>query len=269
MKSVAAEFNISVTCFLVPVTLPSEQSEGSPMAAAAVPRFHLRWFTTVDEVNLCGHATLASAHFLFTSSFKKYNEVEFITKSGILSAKKVYGLEHMNSSKTTATVNGEQFSIELNFPLISVVECDDTDIPLISGTLNGALVVDVKKTAGDDLIVVLASGKDVADIKPQFEELKRCPRRGVIITGPAPEGSGFDFFTRFFCPKLGVNEDPVCGSAHCSLAPYWARKLGKNNLVAYMASPRGGVLDLVLEEEKQRLRIRGQAVTVMTGTLLC
>ncbi|CAA6675388.1 unnamed protein product [Spirodela intermedia] len=199
-------------------------------------------------VNLCGHATLASAHFLFTSSFQKYNEVEFITKSGILGAKKVYGLEHMNSSKTTATVNGEQFSIELNFPLISVVECDDTDIPLISGTLNGALVVDVKKTAGDDLIM---------------------SQRGVIITGPAPEGSGFDFFTRFFCPKLGVNEDPVCGSAHCSLAPYWARKLGKNNLVAYMASPRGGVLDLVSEEEKQRLRIRGQAVTVMTGTLLC
>lgn len=107
------------------------------------------------QVNLCGHATLASAHFLFTSSLKKYSEVEFITKSGILSAKKVYGLDPMKSSKTTSSVNGELFSIELNFPLISLVECDYTDIPLISGTLDGARVVDVKKTAGDDLIVLL------------------------------------------------------------------------------------------------------------------
>ncbi|KAG0452621.1 hypothetical protein HPP92_025285 [Vanilla planifolia] len=84
----------------------------------------------------------------------------------------------------------------------------------------------------------------------------------------APPGSGFDFFTRFFCPKLGVNEDPVCGSVHCALVPYWSKKLGKNNLIAYQASPRGGVLDLELTEEGKRVLIRGPAVTVMTGSIL-
>ncbi|XP_072984135.1 uncharacterized protein [Typha latifolia] len=183
MQSVAKEFNISDTAFLSRATsaVNSDAGGGDPPS----PRFHLRWFTPVSEVNLCGHATLAAAHFL-----------------------------------------------------------------LISG------------------LVELASGKEVADINPNFTELKECPGRGVIITGQAPAGSGFDFFSRFFCPKLGVNEDPVCGSAHCALAPYWGKKLEKQCLIAYMASPRGGRLDLQLVEETQRVRIKGEAVTIMVGTLL-
>ncbi|XP_078435550.1 uncharacterized protein LOC144706462 isoform X2 [Wolffia australiana] len=256
MKSVAAEFNISETCFLVPVIFPVDQQ--------GVPRFQLRWFTPVDEVNLCGHATLASAHFLFTTICEKCDEVEFSTKSGILTAKKISGLKRDLSKPFTAPKDN-RFAIELNFPLISFIDSDSTAIAPLSATLNGMPVVEVKKTTGDDMIAVLSSGTDVANIKPQFEELIRCPGRGVIITGPGPEGSGFDFFSRFFCPKLGVNEDPVCGSAHCSLAPYWAEKLGKNSLMAYMASPRGGVLGLEIEEKSQRLKIRGEAVTVMTA----
>ncbi|PKU80816.1 hypothetical protein MA16_Dca014654 [Dendrobium catenatum] len=116
--------------------------------------------------------------------------------------------------------------------------------------------------------VELTSGKDLADIKPNFVELARCVGRGVIMTAPAPPGTGFDFFTRFFCPKMGVNEDPVCGSAHCALAPYWSRKLGKNNLIAYQASPRSGILDLQVDEERSRVLIRGEAVTVMEGFLM-
>ncbi|KAI3941619.1 hypothetical protein MKX01_018209 [Papaver californicum] len=114
---------------------------------------------------------------------------------------------------------------------------------------------------------LLASGQIVAELEPQFDELLKCSAAGVIITGSAPHGSEFDFFSRFFCPKLCINEDPVCGSAHCALAPYWSKKLGKYDFLAYMASPRGGVLDLHLEEDTQRVKIRGNAVTVMEGSV--
>ncbi|MQM18701.1 hypothetical protein Taro_051696 [Colocasia esculenta] len=262
MKSVAAEFNISETCFLTRVP-PEGHAD-----AAVVPRFRLRWFTPVEEVDLCGHATLAAAHFLFKSSLAECNQVEFITRSGVLTAKKICGLGQMNGAKYPDNGDVEQFSIELDFPVVSVVECHSAEVSLLPGTLKGVSVVDVKKTAGGDLLVELDSGKDVANIQPQFDEIRRCAGRGLIVTGPAPDGSGFDIFSRFFCPKLGINEDPVCGSAHCVLAPYWRRKIGKSNLIAYMASPRGGRLDLLLEEETQRVKIRGEAVTVMVGTLL-
>ncbi|KAF3332891.1 isomerase BNA [Carex littledalei] len=116
--------------------------------------------------------------------------------------------------------------------------------------------------------IELSSGKEVAMLQPNFEEIKKCEERAVIVTGPAPAGSEFDFFTRVFCPKFGFDEDHVCGSVHCALAPLWNKKLNKQSFTSFMASPRSGVLYVELEEKFQRVRIRGEAVTVMLGTLL-
>nr|CAD1829456.1 unnamed protein product [Ananas comosus var. bracteatus] len=232
------------------------------------PRFHLRWFTPVAEVKLCGHGTLAAAHFLLTSGLVECDVIEFITESGLLTAKKAHGLQHQGAPNISFNGTVEKYSIELDFPVVPVVGYESAEFPSIPETLNGVSIINVLKTTADDLIVELASGKEVADLQPNFAELEKCAGRGVIFTGLAPAGSGFDFFTRFFCPKDGVNEDPVCGSAHCALAPYWSKKLGKQSLVAYMASSRSGILDLQLEEKTQRVRIKGEAVTVMVGTIL-
>uniref|UniRef100_A0ACD5VHV6 Uncharacterized protein n=1 Tax=Avena sativa TaxID=4498 RepID=A0ACD5VHV6_AVESA len=257
MQSVAAEFNLSETAFLV---------RDSSRAAAAAPRFHLRWFTPVTEVDLCGHATLASAHFIFTIVLAEHGMVEFMTRSGILTAKKV------TSPGSTGVPEGEQgkLFIELDFPMDSFVGCNTADdMPLIPETLNGASVVSVhKSTADGDLIVEFSSAKEVVDIVPSIDEIKKLESRGLIVTGLAPAGSGYDFFTRFFCPKFGIDEDPVTGSIHCVLAPYWGRKLGKQKLTAYQASPRGGTLYLELDDANRRVKIKGEAVTVMAGTLL-
>uniref|UniRef100_A0A0E0C0F4 Peroxiredoxin-2F, mitochondrial n=1 Tax=Oryza meridionalis TaxID=40149 RepID=A0A0E0C0F4_9ORYZ len=267
MQSVAAEFNLSETAFLIRDRDPSSTAD-----AAAAPRFRLRWFTPVAEVNLCGHATLASAHFLFTTVLAKQQHagaamVEFVTRSGILTAKKVPAPAPPASD---GGVPGEEkLFIELDFPMIDLVEYDSAKTLSIPETLNGAQVVSVwKSSTAGDLIVELSSGKEVADIIPNINEIKKCDGRGVIVTGPAPAGSDYDFFSRFFCPKFGIDEDPVCGSAHCVLAPYWGGKLGKQKLTAFQASPRSGTLYLELDGENRRVRIQGEAVTVMAGTLL-
>ncbi|KAG0537220.1 hypothetical protein BDA96_03G129700 [Sorghum bicolor] len=254
MQSVAAEFNLSETAFLL---------RDDSSAAGAVPRFQLRWFTPATEVDLCGHATLASAHFLFTSVLAEHEAlIEFSTKSGILTAKRVPAPE-----STGVSGEGKLF-IELDFPVIDLVDCHPSELPSIPETLNGASIVSVHKSTGDLIVVELSSGKEVADITPNIHEIKMCSGSGIIVTGPAAAGSGYDFFTRFFCPKFGIDEDPVCGSAHCVLAPYWGGKLGKHKLTAFQASSRSGTLYLELEAARRRVRIQGEAVSVMTGTLL-
>ncbi|BAA90362.1 putative MAWD binding protein [Oryza sativa Japonica Group] len=266
MQSVAAEFNLSETAFLI------RDPSSSAAAADAAPRFRLRWFTPVAEVNLCGHATLASAHFLFTTVLAKQQHaaaamVEFVTRSGILTAKKVPAPPP--PANDGGVPGEEKLFIELDFPMIDLVEYDSAETLSIPETLNGARVVSVwKSSTAGDLIVELSSGKEVADIIPNINEIKKCDGRGVIVTGPAPAGSDYDFFSRFFCPKFGIDEDPVCGSAHCVLAPYWGGKLGKQKLTAFQASPRSGTLYLELDGENRRVRIQGEAVTVMAGTLL-
>ncbi|MCL7036013.1 hypothetical protein MKW94_012928 [Papaver nudicaule] len=230
------EFNLSETCYLTRIHhQEADESKSNP-------RFHLRWFTPVAEVELCGHATLASAHVLFTSGVVKSDVIEFLTLSGILTARKIPGHGKIDGgSEVLNTTSKEDFLIELDFPTISVIECEPNEIPYIPKTLNGASVINIKKTSiGDDLI------------------------RSHYYWNFS-SGSKFDFFSRFFCPKLGINEDPVTGSIHCALAPYWSQKLGKSDFLALQASPRGGVLDLHLDEETQRVKIRGKAVTVMEG----
>ncbi|XBI26869.1 hypothetical protein VPH35_051479 [Triticum aestivum] len=239
-----------------PPSLPPERHPLNQRRCSQLIRMRRRF-----QVALCGHATLATAHFLFTSVLaERHGVVEFVTKSGVLTAKKVPAPE--------AEKQGKLF-IELDFPMSDYVRCDPAgELPSIPETLNGAPVVSVHKSVTtNDFIVELSSGKEVADVLPNIEEIRKCAGRGVIVTAPAPAGSGYDFFTRFFCPKFGIDEDPVCGSAHCVLAPYWGGKLGKQKLIAFQVSPRSGTLYLELDVVNRRVRIQGEAVTVMAGTL--
>lgn len=251
LQSVATEFNISETCYLTqPLTLSNE----------ANPTFGLRWFTPVTEVDLCGHATLAAAHFLFAYGLVKTDTIEFSTKSGILTAKRV--------PETKAPKSQDDYSIELDFPVVQVAETSSADVAAISESLNGASVVEISDTSHGYYVILLPSGEAVVECQPQFAQIMNFPGKGIVITGPAPRDSGFDFHSRYFWPKFGINEDPVCGSAHCALAPYWHKKLGKCDFVALAASTRGGVVNVHLDEENQRVFLRGKAVVVMEGTLL-
>ncbi|KAL2323565.1 hypothetical protein Fmac_027944 [Flemingia macrophylla] len=262
MQGVATEFNLSETCYLTRIA-ESDRSHIS-LNEPSTDRFHLRWFTPTTEVNLCGHATLASAHVLFSSGLAKSDIIEFVTLSGILTAKKVSGINGAGASDSE-----DGFFIELDFPADSVTEFNSVDISQISAALNGAPIVDVKRTtAGDDLLVELASGKAVVELLPDIGAMAKCPGGGILVSGTAPPVSGFDYYCRFFFPKFGINEDPFTGSAQCALAPYWAKKLGKCDLRAYAASHRGGVVHVHFDEQSKRILMRGKAVIVMDGCLL-
>ncbi|XP_027365316.1 uncharacterized protein LOC113872182 [Abrus precatorius] len=263
LQAVATEFNISETAFLT--RIPESHHNLNSLPAASIPRFHLRWFTPVAEVKLCGHATLAAAQTLFSSGMVDAPVIEFETLSGLLTAKKIPPINNTSASN----LQKDGFYIELDFPVDPVSEFDCDDTSQISGALGGASIIDIKKThIGDDLIVVLESGRAVTELQPQFDAIVKCPRRGIIVSGVAPPDSGFDFYSRFFCPKYGINEDPVTGSAHCALASYWSKKLGKCDFNAYQASARGGVLNIHIDEQNQRVLLRGKAVTVMEGCIL-
>ncbi|KAK3023085.1 hypothetical protein RJ639_043100, partial [Escallonia herrerae] len=228
LLAVAAEFNVSQTCFLTRITGPESLPHDSP-----TPRFRLRWFTPVVEVKLCGHATIAAAHFLFTSGLVNTDLIEFLTLSGILTAKRVADPKIADDA---CFENGEVqdgFFIELDFPTVPLHEYNSADVSAISDSLSGASAIDMMKTSFDDILVVLPTGKAVVELEPKLDKIQQCPGRGIIVTGVGPPGSGFDFYSRFFCPKFGIKEDPVCGSAHCALALYWSKKLGKCDFVAF------------------------------------
>uniref|UniRef100_A0A5B7A445 Putative phenazine biosynthesis-like domain-containing protein 1 n=1 Tax=Davidia involucrata TaxID=16924 RepID=A0A5B7A445_DAVIN len=268
LQAVASEFNLSETCYLTRLTDSASDIQDSSTTTSN-PRFRLRWFTPVAEAKFCGHATLAAAHFLFTSGSVNANKIEFLTLSGVLTAKRVLEAQKSVSLNFQKREAQECLSIELDFPVVPIIEFNCDEVSLISEALGGASLVEIKKTTSDDLFVVLSSGKAVADLQPQFDQIQKCPGDdGIIVTALAPPGSGFDFISRYFCPKFGIYEDPVTGSVHCALAPYWCKKLGKCDFVAYQASPRGGILNLHLDEKNQRVLLRGKAITVMEGTLL-
>ncbi|XP_021760158.1 uncharacterized protein LOC110724987 [Chenopodium quinoa] len=258
LQSIAAEFNKSETSYLIRL----------PVTDSPHPRFHLRWFTPVTEVELCGHATLAAAHFCFTSGLVKENTIEFLTQSGILTAQKVIEPKESASLVSDKGEVEQPFMIELDFPAIATSECSLDETSSISKVLSPASVIDMKKTASEDLFVVLPSAKAVTDTQVDFEELKKCPGRGLVICAATPSESGFDFVSRCFYPKNGINEDPVTGSAHCALAYYWSKKTGKSDFTAYAASSRSGVLKLDIDEQKNRVKLGGKAVTVMEGSVV-
>jgi PhzF family phenazine biosynthesis protein len=228
MQNVALEMNLSETAFLV------RQSDG----------FNLRWFTPAVEVDLCGHATLASAHALWEDGHLKPGEqARFHTRSGLL----------------TADRRGEW--IEMDFPAKAE---EPAEPPARLGEALGATLKYVGRNKFD-YIVELESESALKGLKPNFQLLSEIPVRGVIVTARSDNG-GFDFVSRFFAPRSGINEDPVTGSAHCCLAPFWAARLGKTEFMAYQASPRGGVVRARLKDD--RVLLGGQAVTVMRGALM-
>jgi PhzF family phenazine biosynthesis protein len=226
MQLVAREMNLSETAYLHP--------EGDA--------FRLRWFTPVSEVDLCGHATLAAAHVLWEEGrIAPDAPARFQTRSGLLTAARNDGW------------------IELDFPSEPV---EPTEGPAWLPDALGASVRFVGRNRMD-LLVELESDRVLRELKPDIGRLGTIPVRGVIVTarGEPPH----DFVSRFFAPRLGVPEDPVCGSAHCALTPYWSERLGKPTLLAYQASERGGLLRL--RNEGRRVVLGGQAVTVMVGEL--
>jgi len=226
MQDTAGEMNLPETAFLYPM------DQG----------YSLRWFTPNSEIDLCGHATLASAHILWERGYlKKDQEAYFHTKSGLLTAKL------------------EEGWIQLNFPATPEEKADAPE------GLIEALGVNPIYTGRSvfDYLVELDSEESVRNIKPDFEKLLKVRTRGVIVTAKSSE---YDFVSRFFAPAIGVPEDPVTGSAHCCLGPYWMKKLGKDTFIAYQASGRGGVLKVRVAGE--RVLLMGKAVTVLEGDLL-
>jgi PhzF family phenazine biosynthesis protein len=228
MQAVGKEMNLSETAFLL------KQEDG----------YNLRWFTPAVEVDLCGHATLASAHILWeTGILRREEQARFHTRSGLL---------------TAASKDG---GIELNFPAKTE---EPTDPP--AGLLE-ALRVRAKYVGKSkfDYLIQVDSEETVRGLKPDFTALKNIPVRGVIVTSRAVS-PGYDFISRFFAPAAGVNEDPVTGSAHCTLGPFWSGRLGKNDFLAYQASERGGILRVRVAGD--RVHLSGKAVTIFGGELI-
>lgn len=227
MQNVAREMNLSETAFLY------RGKDG----------YELRWFTPAAEVELCGHATLASAHILWeTGDLAPKAEARFQTKSGLL----------------TAARRGGQ--IELDFPAKPEETAEAPD------GLIEALGVEPRHIGRNafDYLVEVESQEIVRDAAPDFARLKKIRARGVMITSAA-SSAGFDFVSRFFAPAVGIDEDPVTGSAHCCLGPYWGAKLGKTEMKAYQASARGGIVRVRLAGD--RVMLGGHAVTILRGEL--
>ncbi len=228
MQNVAAEMNLSETAFLYP------EDDG----------FHLRWFTPAVEVDLCGHATLAAAHVLWEQEHLPIESpARFFTKSGLLTAQR------------------RNDWIELDFPAEPAAAMTS---PAVLPEALGATPTFVGQNRMD-LLIEVESEAVVRELKPNFNLLATLPHRGVIVTSRADSGE-FDFVSRFFAPNVGINEDPVTGSAHCCLGPYWQNRLNKNALVGYQASARGGIVRV--RPAGDRVVLGGQGVTVLQGELL-
>ena len=227
MQNMAREMNLSETAFL------RKQQDG----------YGLRWFTPAVEVALCGHATLASAHILWeTAMLAPSEQTRFHTLSGLLTAER----------------KGEW--IELNFP--ATPEQQATPPPRLMEAL-GVPPKYVGKSKFDYLVEVDAE-ETVRNMTPDFGLLRAMQVRGVMVTSQATV-AGYDFVSRFFAPGSGIDEDPVTGSTHCCLGPFWSKRLGKNELTAFQASRRGGTVRIRVEGD--RVYLSGQAVTVFRGEL--
>jgi len=201
--------------------------------------YRIRWFTPVAEADLCGHATLASGFVILNYLDPTINEVTFRSKSGPLS------------------VGRKEELLSMDFPSQPPRSCSAP-----KGLLDGLEVVPLETLCSEDYFVVYANESDIRGLHPDMEMFKRLDLRGVIATA---RGDKVDFVSRFFVPKLGVNEDPVTGSSHCALIPYWSRRLGKDDLQAYQVSRRGG--ELFCKNRGDRVSIVGRAVRYMEGSI--
>jgi PhzF family phenazine biosynthesis protein len=235
MQDVAREMNLSETAYVYPEPGGKE--------------YRLRWFTPAVEVDLCGHATLATAHVLWEEGhLERTATARFQTRSGLL----------------TAEFRAGDW-IELDFP----AEPAEPAVPPDGLALALGVVPRFTGRNRFDWLVEVDSEETVRRVVPDMTALTAIPTRGIILTsrsGAGTRAAGFDFVSRFFAPRLGVPEDPVCGSAHCCLAPYWGNLLGRTAMVGYQASPRGGVVRV--RNSGWRVVLGGQAVTVLRGELL-
>jgi PhzF family phenazine biosynthesis protein len=232
MQHVAREMNLSETAFLHP------ENDG----------YRLRWFTPAIEVDLCGHATLASAHVLWEGRhLPRERQARFHTKSGLL------------------TADRRDDWIELDFPATPATPAPPPAglVEALGGTTLPRAPRCIARSKFDYLVEV-DSEDSVRGVTPDFAALERVETRGIIVTSRATT-QGYDFVSRFFAPRAGVPEDPVTGSAHCALAPFWSARLKQTEMTAYQASPRGGVIRVRLAGD--RVVLGGQAVTVLRGEL--
>jgi predicted PhzF superfamily epimerase YddE/YHI9 len=228
LQNVGREMNLSETAFV----RRREENE-----------FELRWFTPTVEVALCGHATLAAAHALWETGTAAPTVLGFHTQSGRLTA-----------------VPSSTGDIELDFPAKPTTRCD---VPTGLLSALGTAATNVERNAFDYLVEV-ADERAVRLIRPDFGRLSAVECRGVVVTARS-ENARYDFVSRYFAPKVGINEDPVTGSAHCRLAEYWGTRLGKNEMVGFQASERGGIVRIL--REAGRVKLGGRAVTISVGTL--
>jgi PhzF family phenazine biosynthesis protein len=236
MQHVAMEMNLSETAFVHPV------EDG----------WSLRWFTPAVEVDLCGHATLASAHVLWeTGKLKQDQSARFQTRSGVLTCAR----SKADGSRSVA------FEIEMDFPSKPAAVASAPDGLLEALGLTDATVA----RSMFDFLVQVESEQIVRAITPDFARLKRVDARGIIVT--ARSSGQFDFVSRFFAPQSGVDEDPVTGSAHCTLAPWWGTRLGKDRMSGFQASKRGGVVGVRIQGD--RVILSGRAITTVRGELVC
>jgi PhzF family phenazine biosynthesis protein len=227
MQAVAAELRHSETAFVHPLD--------------AAGRYGLRWFTPAVEVDLCGHATLAVAHVLGRSG----ETLTFETRSGLL----------------TTTV-GHDGTVTMDFPAVPAVPADAPAALLRALDLSPTTV----RRAGPDWLLEVARPHDVTRLHPDMSVLAPVECRGVIVTAGADQSADHDFVSRFFAPHVGVPEDPVTGSAHCALAPFWAARLGRHELVGVQLSERGGRIRAHVRGD--RVQLLGRAVTVLDGELV-
>lgn len=223
MKRIAMENRHSETAFVV------EESSA----------LHLRWFTPVEEVQLCGHATLATAHVFFAKRGLSKNTLRFETASGPL------------------TVSREGPLLVLDLPSLPTEPCE---VPAALVRALGKPPVEARRARA--YLALLASEEEVRDLQPDLEAVEGLDAAGLIVTAP---GQTVDFVSRYFAPRLGVPEDPVTGSAHCALVPYWAERLDRTRLEARQLSARGGALRCELRGD--RVRIGGQAVSYLDGVI--
>lgn len=228
MQQIAAENNLAETAFIAP-------QKGGDGAA----RFGIRWFSPTIEVDLCGHATIASAHVLWNHLGFKGRRIVFECGNGPL------------------PVSREGEWIELDFPARPGEAVKDTR--RLARAL-GCEPVEVYKAR--DYLAVFDNKRDVHELTPDFAAIRELDAFGVIVTAP---GAGHDFVSRFFVPKAGIDEDPATGSSHCTLVPYWSRRLGKKSLTGHQVSRRGG--EFKCEHRGDRVGIAGRAVTYMEGTI--
>lgn len=226
LLSIAAENNLSETAFFV-------EREG---------RRRLRWFTPTAEVELCGHATLATGHVLFEELGEKGDRLEFDSRSGVLG------------------VQRDAERLVLDFPTWTLSQ-SEPDPALVAGL--GKAPLEVWLTApAENFLAVYASEDEIRSLAPDFPRLAAFHPRCVIVTA---RGDDCDFVSRYFAPSFGIDEDPVTGSIHCALTPYWAERLGKSELSARQISPRGG--QLACSRRGDRIAIAGRAVTYLRGKI--